>query len=252
MESSRVRCGVFSSYVVYLFGLAFFFPPCFFWLTGSLLFIHKHYGILLAFRPGAAHRFDSDDFLEEHVEAIAGLCTHPSRGCTSGGRAKGREPWEPRQGYLSLSAHPWELVLVSASVLFRASSFQRHNSPSLRKEENHWVLGLDLKNKLSFNTKWEKEVRVVVVLDWGGKETGEAPARSCGAGALPRRERGAAPLRSWGCTAPSPRPPHRRAPPAPLASLRTKPAAKGRRGQLPRPPLIASDSDGQQSRDTQR
>lgn len=49
----------------------------------------------------------------------------------------------------------------------------------------------------------------------------------------PEGSGGAAPLRSWGCTAPSPRPPHRRAPPAPLASLRTKPAAKGRRGQLP-------------------
>lgn len=237
MESSRVRRGFFFSSVVCLYGLAFFFFFLHaFWLTGSLLFIHKHYGILLAFRPGAAHRSDSDDFLEEHVEAIAGLCTHPSRGCTSGGCARGqerrREPWEPRQWCLSLGGYPWELVPFSASILFGASSFQRLNSPSLRKEKNHWVLALDFESKLLFNTKWQKEVRAVVP-DRGDKETGEA---AVGAGALPRRQAlGRDPLRSVPGAAlpPLPRPPHRRAPPAPLASLRTKPAAEGRRGQLP-------------------
>lgn len=199
------------------------------------------------------------------MEAIAGLCTHPGRGRTRGGRAKGRE----RRGNLESSdrgtsapsAHPWELGLVSASVLFAASSFQRLNSPSLREEKSHWVLALDLENKLLFNTKWEKEVRVVVVLDWGRKETGEAPARSCGAGVLPRRQAagrdplGSAPLRSWGCSAPSPaaaaspRPagPARRAP----HEACSKRAARAAPRQLPRPPLIASDSEGQQSRDTQ-
>lgn len=79
-------------------------------------------------------------------------------------------------------------------------------------------------------------MRLVVMLDRGGKETGEVPARGCGAGALPRRQAaGRDPLRSVPGAAlpPLPRPPHRRAPPAPLASLRTKPAAKGWRGQLP-------------------
>lgn len=196
------------------------------------------------------------------MEVIAGLCTHPSRGCTSGGRAKGRErrrePCEPSQGSLSLSAHPWELVLVSVSIPFGASSFQRLNSPSLRKEKNHWVPTFDSENKLLFNTKWEKEVRVVVLPDWGGEETGEAPGRGCGAGALPRRQAAgrdplrSAPLRSWGCTAPSPAaaasPRPARLAPHEACSKR---AARAAPRQLPRPPLIAGDSDGQQSRDTQ-
>lgn len=135
------------------------------------------------------------------MEAIAGLCTHPSRGRASGGRAKSREgPESPGRGTSALGAHPWEVVLVSASVLFGASSSQRLNSPSLRKENNHWVLALDFENKLLFNTKWEKEAPVVVV-GWGRKEKGEAPAQGqLGPRALPRRQAAGrdplAPLRS--------------------------------------------------------
>lgn len=45
------------------------------------------------------------------MEAIAGLCTHPSRGRASGGRAKGREgPESPGRGTSALGAHPWEVV----------------------------------------------------------------------------------------------------------------------------------------------
>lgn len=165
------------------------------------------------------------------MEVIAGLCTHPSRGCTSGGRAKGRErrrePCEPSQGSLSLSAHPWELVLVSVSILFGASSFQRLNSPSLRKEKNHWVPTFDSENKLLFNIKWEKEVRVVVLPDWGGEETGEAPGRGCGAAALPRKQAaGRDPLRSAPLRS------------APFLGLHC-PLSRGRRIAAPRSPRSA-------------
>lgn len=56
---------------------------------------------------------------------------------------------------------------------------------------------------------------------------GRCPPQKAGGG------QGPAPLRSWGCTAPSPAAAASPRPLAPLASLRTKPAAKGRRGQPP-------------------
>lgn len=88
--------------------------------------------------------------------------------------------------------------------------------------------------------------------DRGGEEAGEAPGRSSRAGALSRRRAGgwvgrraggragasrAAPFLGLHCPLSRGR---RIAPPAPLASSRTEPAAEGLRGQLPRPPLIAS------------
>lgn len=131
--------------------------------------------------------------------------------------------------------------------------------PRLGKRKKHWLLALDFENKLLFNTKWEKEVRVVVVRGRGGKESGEVQARSCGAGALPRRQAaGRDPLRSapfLGLHCPLSRG-RRIALPAGPARLApheacSKKAARAAPRQLPRPPLIASDNDGQQSRDTQ-
>lgn len=194
------------------------------------------------------------------MEAIAGLCTHPNQGCTSEGRAKGRErrrePCEPSRGSLSLSAHPWELVLVSASILFGASSFQRLNSPSLRKEKSHRVLTFDSENKLLFNTKWEKEVRAVVVPEWEGngrspgtRLRGRCPPQKAGGGQGPAALR-SAPFLGLHCPLSRGR---RIAGPARLAPHEacSKRAARAAPRQLPRPPLIAGDSGGQQSRDTQ-
>lgn len=171
----------------------------------SALFIHKHSGILLAFRAEAARRSDSDGFLQKHVEAIAGTRAPPSRGSPGAQRARGRHPLS-RTGGLGpgLGAHVGDGGLGFALVTFGAPSLRRLSLRiGRRKPSASRRCKLRIEFCLTLNGKKKKIKKRQTESKRRAKPRGSAPMPSVPGEAGASRARGS--------TALCPQPPHRRA-----------------------------------------